>query len=81
MYVLRPTRTPLCAIPSLPSNHPPTKFWHGTADLIVPIGTADAYYDALVGKPRDFVSHGGGHEFNATQLGASGVKAWFDQFP
>jgi hypothetical protein len=72
---------PVCAVPSLPANHPPTKFWHGTADLIVPLWTADLYYDALVGKPRDFVTHGGGHEFNATQLGPSGVKAWFDQFP
>lgn len=74
---------PVCAIPPLPANHPPTKFWHGDADLIVPIWTADLYYDALGarGVPRDFVEHGGGHEFNATQLGATGVKAWFDQFP
>jgi hypothetical protein len=74
---------PVCSVPNLPSNHPPTKFWHGTGDLIVPLWTADAYFDELAGdgKPTEFQSHGGGHEFNATQLGATGVKDWFDEFP
>lgn len=73
---------PLCSIPSLPANHPPTKFWHGTGDLIVPIWTADEYYDRLRndGVAAEFVSHGGGHELNGTMLGASGVKAWFDRY-
>jgi hypothetical protein len=72
---------PLCSVPSLPSNHPPTKFWHGTSDRIVPIETADQYYDELQsdGIPVDFLTHGGGHELNSTMLGASGIKAWFDR--
>jgi acetyl esterase/lipase len=73
---------PLCAVPSLPGNHPPTKFWHGTGDIIVPLFTADAYADALEddGVPVEFVVHGGGHELNSTMLGGSGVKEWFDRY-
>ena len=71
---------PLCSIPNLPNNHPPTKFWHGTADIIVPLWTADDYADALDddGVQTDFVVHGAGHELNSTMLDASGIKAWFD---
>ncbi len=72
---------PLCWVPnSLPSNHPPTKFWHGTADNIVPISTAIDYHDELVddGTMTEFTTHGGGHELNSTMLGDTGVKAWFD---
>lgn len=73
---------PICSVPGLPSNHPPTKFWHGTADLIVPLFTADAYEDELVsdGVDTDFEVHGGGHELNSTMLDASGIKAWFDLY-
>jgi dienelactone hydrolase len=39
---------PICTIPPLPADHPPTLFLHGGADTIVPIGTAQLYYDALV---------------------------------
>jgi hypothetical protein len=34
---------PLCLIPSLPANHPPTLFLHGALDVIVPVVTALAY--------------------------------------
>jgi hypothetical protein len=34
---------PLCLIPPLPSNHPPTLFLHGALDVIVPMATALAY--------------------------------------
>lgn len=71
---------PLCVVPNLPANHPPTRFWHGTSDLIVPLWTADDYYDELIedGVDTGFVVHGGGHELNATMVGATGIKAWFD---
>jgi hypothetical protein len=75
---------PLCNVPSnLPANHPPTRFWHGTSDLIVSIWTADDYYDELSesGIETDFVVHGGGHELNSTMVDANGIKAWFDAHP
>jgi hypothetical protein len=34
---------PLCLIPALPANHPPTLFLHGALDVIVPVVTALAY--------------------------------------
>ncbi len=74
---------PACTyIPTLPSNHPPTKFWHGTGDYTVPLITAELYHNALIsaGKTSVMHIHNGGHELNATQLGASGVKAWFDAY-
>jgi hypothetical protein len=75
---------PLCNVPSnLPSNHPPTKFWHGTSDLIVGLWTAEDYDDELQDDQvdTDFVVHGGGHELNSTMVDASGIKAWFDAHP
>ncbi len=72
---------PACTfIPALPTNHPATKFWHGTLDIIVPKFTAELYYNALAaaGIPAFFHTHGGGHELNATMIGSTGVKAFFD---
>jgi len=73
---------PACFIPNLPSNHPATKFWHGTYDLLAPIWAAELYYEELEddGVISGFLEHDGGHEFTADTLGAEGVKAWFDQF-
>jgi len=42
---------PLCVIPTpLPADHPPTLFLHGDVDNIVPIATAQAYYNDLVAQ-------------------------------
>lgn len=73
---------PICVVPSLPSNHPPTKFWQGYGDLIVPKWTADLYYEELQrrGKTTEYVAHSGGHELHPTQLNSTGVKNWFDRF-
>lgn len=74
---------PVCNVPKvLPANHPPTKFYHGTADFIVPIGTMRPYYEALkaMGVVTEKVEHNKGHQFTAETLGDGGVKAWFDQF-
>jgi hypothetical protein len=71
-----------CSVPLLPTNHPPTKFWHGTADLTVPISTMRMYYNQLVaqGVPTEKVEHGLGHQFTADDLGATGIRAYFDRF-
>lgn len=74
---------PLCSIPrTLPANHPPTKFYHGTADHTVGISTMRPYFDKLrnQGVEVEKVEHDGGHEFTADAIGPTGVKAWFDRF-
>lgn len=71
---------PLCSVPSLPANHPPTKFYHGSLDLIVPMFTMEQYYDKLIaaGKETSRSIHSGGHELSEDNLGYGGVKSWFD---
>ena len=39
---------PICIVPRLPNDHPPTLHLHGGSDLIVPPFTMEMYYDALV---------------------------------
>ncbi|CAN5398528.1 hypothetical protein BH11PSE11_BH11PSE11_14310 [soil metagenome] len=71
---------PLCVVPPVPSNHPPTKFWHGLTDAIVPILTMELYYSRLIsqGIPTAKVVHPFGHQLTSDNLGSGGVKAWFD---
>lgn len=71
-----------CSVPTLPANHPPTKFWHGQNDGIVPLTTMYTYYNKLgsQGLVRSKLEHPGGHEFTADSLGASGIKNWFDRY-
>jgi poly(3-hydroxybutyrate) depolymerase len=39
---------PLCVLPDmLPSDHPPTRFLHGRADMTVPLSTAEPYVQKL----------------------------------
>jgi pimeloyl-ACP methyl ester carboxylesterase len=74
---------PVCSVPSLlPANHPPTRFFHGTADLIVPIATMRKYHDRLQaqGMAVDKVEHRQGHAFTPEVLGDTGIKAWFDRY-
>lgn len=68
------------SIPTLPANHPPTKFWHGVNDSTVPVSTMRVYYDKLVqgGFTTTKLEYAAGHALTAHQLGATGVKAWFD---
>jgi len=70
------------SIPTLPSNHPPTKFWHGQNDTLVPITTMYAYYNKLgqQGLVRQKLEHPGGHALTVDNLGAGGIKAWFDAY-
>jgi len=39
---------PLCVVPELPSDHPPTLFLHGRLDPVVPIFTMWKYHDKMV---------------------------------
>jgi len=70
------------SVPTLPTNHPPTKFWHGTNDSIVLISGMRNYHTKLVqgGFTTAKVEHSGGHEFTSHDLGATGIKKWFDQY-
>jgi hypothetical protein len=38
---------PLCTVPDLPADHPPTLFLHGGADPVVPVTTMYTYRDKL----------------------------------
>lgn len=70
-----------CYVPTLPSNHPATKFWHGTNDGVVPIQTMRDYYNKLInsGHTAEKAEYPAGHEYTSDVIGAGGVKAWFDQ--
>jgi len=71
---------PVCVVPtSLPSDHPPTLFLHGEADLIVPISTMKAYNARLVSKNKEtrvVIDPGAGHEW--LPAGPQEVVAWFN---
>lgn len=71
-----------CYVPSLPSNHPPTKFWHGTNDSAVPISTMRDYYNKLIdsGHAAEKNEYPAEHEYTSDVIGAGGIKAWFDQY-
>lgn len=73
----------VCNVPAtLPANHPPTKFFHGTQDTVVPIATMYAYYDKLIAQGRTAAvkTNGEGHNLTADMVGPGGIKAWFDQY-
>jgi poly(3-hydroxyoctanoate) depolymerase len=74
---------PLCVVPdTLPSDHPPTLFLHGEADLVVPISTMKAYNARLVSEGKEtrvVVDPGAGHDWLA--VGPEEVVAWFDGHP
>jgi hypothetical protein len=75
----------VCANPcngtaTIPEFHPPTKFYHGTADLIVPIFTMRCYYDLLIskGKIAAKMENSGGHGYPTDIRGSNGIMAWFN---
>lgn len=72
---------PLCVIPALPSDHPPTLFLHGSKDLIVPISTAQAYDKKLkeAGIQTSFVTDPeAAHEW--IKAAPESVITWFNRF-
>ncbi|WP_394828148.1 prolyl oligopeptidase family serine peptidase [Pendulispora albinea] len=73
---------PVCSVPALSSDHPPTLLLHGSADLTVPLYTARRYEAALksAGIDNDFiVRSGAGHEWIAEAPDA--VLRWFQSHP
>jgi poly(3-hydroxybutyrate) depolymerase len=70
---------PVCTIPAtLPANHPPTLFLHGGTDTIVPISTAQAYYQDLMAQGVDtkFVEDpSAGHQW--LSVAPQSVVQWF----
>ena len=69
---------PLCVGPSLPEDHPPTLFLHGTLDATVPQYTMELYYDDLLelGVPtRKVVDPVAGHEW--IDSAPAEVLRWF----
>jgi hypothetical protein len=80
-----------CALPcagtaTIPSNHPPTKFYHGVYDPVVPIATMRCYYNLLVSKGKsteklEFTNGGiaGLHGYSTDSYSSStGVQAYFN---
>lgn len=57
----------LCVIPALGSDHPPTLFLHGEADLVVPLSTARDYMKALheANRPARLITEDGGHQWSS----------------
>ncbi len=71
----------LCVVPAtLPADHPPTLFVHGTLDEVVPISTMRPYHARLqsAGIATRIEEHPeGGHAF----LPATSIAAWFVAHP
>lgn len=73
---------PLCVVPALPADHPPTRFLHGALDPVVPIATMWAYHDALEdqGTPVDaVVDQDTGHAW--IPAAPEAVVGWFEAWP
>jgi len=73
---------PLCVIPELPSDHPPTLFLHGFVDVVVPWWSMDLYYDRLLQQGVETARHTealGGHEWFAASPGK--ILTWFNAHP
>lgn len=73
---------PVCVVPELPANHPPTTFLHGFVDAVVPWWSMDLYYDRLLYQGIETTRYTdplGGHEwFSASPRH---ILAWFNAHP
>ena len=73
---------PLCVIPELPADHPPTTFLHGFIDTVVPWWSMDLYYDRLLQQGIETTRYTeplGNHEWFAASPGR--ILAWFNAHP
>lgn len=71
----------VCLVPSLPADHPPTRFLHGGDDPIVRIGDMERYLEALQDDGVDadaVIDPTAGHEWLAA--GPDAVVEWFDRY-
>jgi len=70
---------PVCNVPGdLPSDHPPTLLLHGSADVVVPVATAEAYHQALVEQGFEseiIVQDGAGHGW--LDISPVEITRWF----
>jgi poly(3-hydroxybutyrate) depolymerase len=73
---------PLCVIPALPADHPPTAFMHGFIDSVVPWWSMDLYYDRLLQQGIEtsrYTELLGNHEWFAASPAI--ILAWFNGHP
>jgi poly(3-hydroxybutyrate) depolymerase len=77
------TCSAVCLVPTpLPSDHPPTIFLHGAADLVVPTAAVQPYVDALEAEGREVLlvtNPTAGHEW--LPEGPSAIPDWFRAHP
>ncbi|WCL50169.1 extracellular medium-chain-length polyhydroxyalkanoate depolymerase [Leptospira sp. GIMC2001] len=72
---------PLCLVPNLPANHPPTLFVHGWLDLIVPWWSMDLYYDKLISNGTPTKKHTdwfASHEWVSSS--PNEIYSWFNKY-
>ena len=70
---------PICDVPALPADHPPTLFVHGEQDAIVGIRTMELYADQMQaqGLEHSIVTDPtAGHEW--IEQAVQAIPAWFD---
>ncbi|MGI9277920.1 MAG: extracellular medium-chain-length polyhydroxyalkanoate depolymerase [Endozoicomonas sp.] len=71
----------ICSIPStMPKDHPPTVFLHGSKDPLVPVSTMERYYNTLQKNGITTEKHvfsGKGHEW--VPQSPSIIRKWFDR--
>jgi poly(3-hydroxyoctanoate) depolymerase len=73
---------PICSVPSIPADHPPTLFVHGEQDAVVPIETMRPYREQLeeLGiATRLDADASGGHAFLA--IAPVAITEWFVAHP
>lgn len=73
---------PLCVVPELPADHPPTAFLHGFIDTVVPWWSMDLYYDRLLQQGIETTRYTeplGNHEWFAASPGI--ILNWFNAHP
>jgi len=73
---------PLCVVPELPADHPPTTFLHGFIDTVVPWWSMDLYYDRLLHQGIEtsrYTEPLGNHEWFSASPGI--ILNWFNAHP
>lgn len=73
---------PLCVVPRLPADHPPTLFLHGEEDLVAPAWAMRLYADQMAEQGlthRVVTDAEAGHAWLDVAPGE--LLAWFDQHP
>jgi len=72
---------PLCVVPELPADHPPTLFAHGEEDLIVGIRTMELYTEQMARQGlayKTVINPTAGHEWIPEAV--TEIPDWFDLY-